>query len=192
MAALVAGEQVGIAGVASLSLGIAQQPGEPLDARQAEIEPVRGDRVHADGGIPDQGEARADEPPRIDTDQRVGVCRRQHLHAAQPMVEAPVEFDGLGLGILGHERAGLGRRQGEHRRGGAWIVQRQQGEGLAVTEPFPRRRRVRLIVAHLDHHHHLAEIVLVGGDAHRSAAGGKPVVGSDHQPGLELTTILQP
>ncbi len=153
---------------------------QQIDAVQTEVEAMRGHRVHAHGGVADQGETRRDEALGINPDQRIGVTAARAFHFAQTTLIAPGDVAlEVGVGQL-QQGLHLMLRQGEH-HGREVFGQGQQGQGLADAEPLPRGVVMRLLMLHAAHQHGLAEVVRVGPDAHLAAGFGEPAVGGDQQ-----------
>ena len=87
-----------------------------MHADQAEVEAVCGDRVHAHGGIAEQGAAVADHASCVGAHQRIGVAAADQLHGAQAAVEALFHFAGEDRFVEFLQAFYFARRQGQHHR----------------------------------------------------------------------------
>ncbi|MNV54848.1 hypothetical protein D3C71_1470620 [compost metagenome] len=151
---------------------------------------MRGDRMHADGGIADQRTAIAGERVGIHPHQGIRHRRGHRPHRAQPMLEEATDAAAeVGL-VLGHQGRDLTRRQRDDGRG-LVAIERQQGHRAAIAEPLPGGVLVRHLDLHAADQHRFAEVTQLRADPQQAAGGGEAAVGSDHQPRGQLAAIGQ-
>ncbi len=190
MTTLVTGQHAGGGNVGTTALLRDDALRQPLCAGQAQVEAMRGDRMHAHRGITDQRRTLADEAIRVHTHQRIRLRRGHRLHPAQAVFEAGT--DGLTEGYLVHrqQRLDLPRRQRDHRRCLA-LVERQQRHRAAVAEPLPGGVVMVALDLHAAHQHRLAEVAHLRTDAEHAAGGGEAAVSGHQQPRMQLAAVIE-
>ena len=152
-----------------------------------------GDRVHAHRGVADQGETLAREPAAPGGGQGIGAAFADQFQPGQPSLQPPLHLDRKGLGRQAHQ-VGDGRGGQGQDDGGDPLINvrdRQQGDGLAVVEPFGGDMAVRLVVAHPADHHRPAQPVHLDPDAQLVAHAGKAGIRRHDQPGPDRRPIVQ-
>ena len=152
-----------------------------------------GDRVHAHRGVADQGETLAREPAAPGGGQRIGAAFADQFQPGQPALQPPFHLDREGVGRQAHQVGDGGGGQGEDDGGDPLlgVRDRQQGDGLAMVEPFGRDMAVRLVVAHPADHHRPAQPVHLDPDAQLVAHAGKAGIRRHDQPGPDRRPIVQ-
>ena len=152
--------------------------------------------VHAHSGIAHAGKMGRHQAVRINAHQRVGVTCADQRHGAEPASKTPRDFHAKFTFRHSHELLDRMPRQGKHYRGtrhacGRIVVHRQQRQGLAIIEPFPRHVFVRHGMRHHEYHHGAPKIMHVRSNPHRAADGGETAVGCHQQTAAQACAIVQ-
>ena len=147
---------------------------------------MRGDGMHADGGVAEQRKTVSGKAVRVDCDQRIGVALAHELHGPQSAIELRLHLGGEGFGRQAHEFQRLGAVGGHHggaqvRAGERIVLQRQHGQRALVAKAFVGDVFVRALVLHAADDDGAAKVGHLRAHAELAARGGKSAVGGHHQ-----------
>ena len=186
----IAFKQAGAADVAPGAVRVGEQFGKQGGTFQAEVEAVRGDRVHTDGGVPHQRAALAVETAGVHSDERVGVQGAGQRHGAQTAFKHFFNLGGEHLGRLFVEVVRQLAVERDHAVG-EFFFQRQQRQRAPVVEAFKGGVFVGFGVAHPEDDDGAAKIVHVRRNAELVADVGKAAIGGDNQAGAVRRAIVK-
>ena len=128
-------QKLGVGDVLAGSGSLHDEAGQDVGASQAEVETMGGNRVHAHGGIADQGGAAGGEAAGVYANQGIGVDAAGRGHLAELALQVLLKVGGQRFGAELGDFVQAAVVDGDDAVGHVF-AKRQQGDGAAIAEAF--------------------------------------------------------
>ena len=156
---------------------------------QAQIQALRGIRMHGVGGVANQHHTLVSQPARALTGKRMGPPCAAHRDAPQPCAETPFKFGTIGNIVQLERRQGARLVQTLH-ADIARAAARNHGKRPFASEMFKGGVGLRMFHLDLRYQGMLAVVITIGLDATGATHGGGIAIGADQQRGAHIVGLV--